>query len=306
MRKDLHELPKIRDSISYLYFEHAIIEQDDSSIVIINDEGKTPVPVASCTCLMLGPGTSITHAAIRACGENGCMIIWCGEGIQRFYASGIGETRSAANQLRQAKLCMDGKTHLEVAKRMYEVRFPQLPKQDYSLQQLRGMEGIRVREAYKLASKLSGVLWQSRQYKNTAWEASDPINRALSESNAILYGLCHAAIVSLGYSPALGFIHTGKMLSFVYDIADLYKAETTIPAAFESLRNSDILDSSWLRRCCRSRFQQARLLERIADDIKWIFDIEGIEDIEAKETGDLWDEEENVQGGKNYSVDVLK
>ena len=79
MPKDLHELPKLRDSISYLYFEHAVIEQEDASIVVIQENGRIPVPISSVTCLLLGPGTRVTHAAIKAMAENGCMVIWCGE-----------------------------------------------------------------------------------------------------------------------------------------------------------------------------------------------------------------------------------
>ena len=221
--QNLQELPKPEDSISYIYIEHAIIERHDSAIIAIQDVGKTPIPIAAMTCLLLGPGTKITHAAIRALCDNGCMAIWCGENGTRFYAAGVGETRSAKNLLRQAHMCMDADSHLNVAVRMYQIRFPHTKTDGMTLQQLRGMEGIRVRKAYELASRMTGVKWQKRTYKPEDWQAADAINRALSEANAMLYGLCHAAIVSLGYSPGLGFVHTGKQLSFVYDIADLYK-----------------------------------------------------------------------------------
>ena len=147
MPKDLHELPKLRDSISYLYIEHAVIEQDDSSIVFIQKDGRVPVPITSLTCLLLGPGTSITHAAVRAAADNGCMLIWCGEAIGRFYASGMGETRSADNLLWQARLCVDPEAHLAVVHRMYEIRFPSLPTKDLTLQQIRGMEGVHLPHA---------------------------------------------------------------------------------------------------------------------------------------------------------------
>lgn len=124
MPKDLHELPKLRDSISYLYFEHAVIEQENSSIVVIQESGRIPVPISAVTCILLGPGTKVTHAAIKAMAENGCMVVWCGENVGRFYASGMGETRSAANLLLQARLCMDEAAHMTVVRRMYEIRFP--------------------------------------------------------------------------------------------------------------------------------------------------------------------------------------
>ena len=153
MLKNLQELPKLKDSISYLYLEHAVIEQNDTAIVAIQKQGRTPIPIAGMTCLLLGPGTSVTHAAIRAICNNGCMAIWCGEHAERFYAAGVGETRSAKNLLVQAKACMDAERHLEVAKRMYQIRFSNLKTEGLTLQQLRGMEGIRVRKAYELAAR---------------------------------------------------------------------------------------------------------------------------------------------------------
>ena len=181
MLKNLQELPKLKDSISYLYLEHAVIEQNDTAIVAIQKQGRTPIPIAGMTCLLLGPGTSVTHAAIRAICNNGCMAIWCGEHAERFYAAGVGETRSAKNLLVQAKACMDAERHLEVAKRMYQIRFSNLKTEGLTLQQLRGMEGIRVRKAYELAARTTGVRWKKRSYKTEEWDQADPVNQALSE-----------------------------------------------------------------------------------------------------------------------------
>ena len=303
--KNYQELPKLGDSISYLYIEHAVIEQNDTAIIAIQKEGKTPIPIAAMTCLLLGPGTRITHAAIRAICDNGCMAIWCGENVGRFYASGMGETRSAKNLLRQAKACMEEEEHLNVAKRMYQIRFSHTKTDGLSLQQLRGMEGIRVRKAYELAAKSAGVTWHKRTYKTDDWDTTDRINKALSEANALLYGLCHAAIVSLGYSPGLGFVHTGKQLSFVYDIADLYKVETTIPAAFsavkETVRLTDDLGRA-VRVQCRTAFANARLLSRIPKDIAWILQGEETETQDNHTAvGNLWDDEAGgIAGGVNY------
>lgn len=306
MPKDLHILPKLRDSLTFIYVEHAIIEQDNLSIVRITKEGRTPIPIAAMTVLLIGPGVSITHAAVKAICDNGCMAIWCGERAARFYAAGMGETRSAKNLLHQAALCMDPQRHMDVVRRMYIRRFSKIEYKDMTLQQLRGMEGIRMREAYRLASKTSGIPWKRRDYKQTDWDDADPINKALSMANAILYGLCQAAIVSLGYSPGLGFIHTGKMLSFVYDIADLYKAETTIPAAFAAVKSMSgtlPLDRQ-VRIACRSYFSTAQVLKRLPIDIDWIFQVEcPSEETIAANIGELWNgsEDEIVVGGKNYA-----
>ena len=299
--KNLQELPKLSDSISYLYIEHAVIEQNDFSIIAIRQDGKIPIPVSSVTCLLLGPGTSITHAAVRALCDNGCMTVWCGENGGRFYASGIGETRSSKNLLVQARCCMDEKKHMEVVRKMYEIRFPGIPTKGLTLQQIRGMEGIRVRKIYEQMSRSTGVTWKKRIYKADNWEETDEINQALSEANAMLYSLCHAAIVSLGYSPGLGFVHTGKQLSFVYDIADLYKTETSIPAAFEAVQKGGEDISHHLRILFRKYFANARILSRISEDLSVLFAEKVGENKEnAACPGELWDGVQSVSGGKNY------
>ena len=94
------------------------------------------------------------------------------------------------------------------------------------------------------------------------------MNRALSAANSCLYGVCHAAILSIGYSPALGFIHTGKQLSFVYDIADLYKVELTIPLAFRTTAENPQDLERHVRLQCRDVFRESRLIQRIIPDIR--------------------------------------
>jgi len=265
--RDLHELPKLRDSLSYLYVEHALVERKDSAVEFIDKEGRAMIPAAALSVLMLGPGTNITHAAVKVLAESGCTIVWTGEDATRCYAQGMGETRKAYHLLRQAELSSDPNKRMQVVLRMYRKRFGDDLDASLSLPQVRGLEGVRVREAYAHASRTYGVPWEGRRYDRTAWAGSDPSNRALSAANALLNGICHAAIVSGGYSPALGFIHTGKQLSFVYDIADLYKAELTIPVAFKIVGESGTDVERRVRTACREQFREAKLLARILPDI---------------------------------------
>lgn len=273
--QDLHELPKLSDSLSYLYVEHAIIEQQARAVEVIDKSGRTMIPAAALTVLLLGPGTSITHAAIKSLADNGCGIVWVGEDATRFYASGTGETRRAYHLLHQARLASDPRLRLEVCKRMYRRRFDEELDSDLTIEQLRGMEGARVRTAYAQASLRYGVEWHGRRYERNSWNSTDPINRALSAANALLNGLCHAAIVSGGYSPALGFIHTGKQRSFVYDIADLYKVEVTIPVAFQITGRSTQRLGPRVREACRDAFKEHRILQRILPDIHALLDVSG-------------------------------
>lgn len=299
------ELPKFRDGLSYLYIEHAKIEQDQHSIALLTPEGFSSVPAASLGVLMLGPGTSITHAAVKSLAQNGCSVHWVGEEQQRFYASGTGETHSSRNLMRQAKLWANPHTHLEVVKRMYLMRFREKLPADITLEQLRGHEGVRVRQAYAKASEESGVAWAGRNYNKGKWADADPINRALSTGAASLYGVSHAAIVSSGYSPALGFIHVGKQLSFVYDIADLYKAECLIPVAFSVVAESTDKVETRTRTALRETFRQSKLLERIVKDLHSLF--VGLDEDDMSDginpTG-LWDNQQGeVSGGVNYGTE---
>lgn len=258
--QDLHQLPKLRDSLTYHYVEHAILDKKQQAIEYVQADGRTLLPVANLSLLMLGPGTSITHAAVKTLAENGCAVLWTGEDATRLYAQGTGETRKANRLLHQAALVSDPARRQEVVMRMYRFRFAEELPPDLTLPQIRGYEGVRVRQAYARASRKYGVRWEGRRYDRGNWRNADPINRALSAANALLNGLCHTAIVSGGYSPGLGFIHTGKQLSFVYDIADLFKADFTIPIAFATVARSTDKVESRVRAACRQTFKESKLL----------------------------------------------
>lgn len=304
--RNLQELPKFRDGLSYVYVEHGRIEQEDKAVAWWSPDGIVAIPAAALGVLFLGPGTTITHAAVKSLSECGCSICWVGEDYTRFYASGMGETRSSAGILKQAAALIDSFRHLEIVRRLYTMRFHDPLPPDLDLQQIRGLEGVRVRDGYARASHESGVPWRGRNYDRSNWSTSDPINRALSAGTACLYGVCHAAIVSAGYSPALGFIHTGKQLSFVYDVADLYKVETVIPAAFEAVASSDKGVEGHTRQILRERMKTARILERAVDDLHHLFEPPREEDQYAADgarPGDLWEPEGAVPGGVAYGCD---
>ncbi len=287
MKTNLHEIGRFDDRLSFLYVDQAVIRHTSNAIAIHEFDGVTDVPMAALSTLMLGPGTKITHEAVKALAESNCLVIWAGELGVRFYACGMGGSRHGRNLLRQAALALDERTRLQVVVRMYLKRFDDSGiDQDITLQQLRGKEGIRVRQAYAQASQVTGVRWSGRNYQRKDWFAGDPVNRALSAANACLYGLVHAAILSAGYSPAIGFIHTGKQLSFVYDIADLYKVELTIPLAFEvAKRNPEHLERE-VRIEARQRIHHAKLLHRILPDILDVLNI----DLSGEQTDNFADD----------------
>ena len=296
---NLQELPRFGDKLTYLYAEHAVVDQEEHAIAICMKEGVSLTPAAGLGVLLLGPGCSITHQAIHTLSEAGCLVLWVGEHGVRYYAQGMGLARSSRNLQRQAMLASHPVARLQVVVRMYCKRFEDKIDPGLTLQQLRGREGIRVRESYAQAAKKYGVVWQGRSYQRENWDWSDPVNRALSAGNSCLYGLVQAAILSGGYSPGLGFVHCGKQLSFVYDIADLYKAELVIPMAFRMAGESSAAERSAgpeedgggqagakvpsiegrMRRACRDVFRGGKLMERILPDIADVLDVK-VEDQE--------------------------
>lgn len=309
--KNLRELPKFRDGLSYLYVEHGRIEQRHQSIAWYGEEGEMAIPCASLGVLLLGPGTSITHAAVRALADNGCSACWVGEDGVRFYASGTGETRSSRNLLLQAAAWADESRHMQIVETMYRMRFRGPLPRNLSLRQIRGMEGVRVRDAYAGASRQAGVPWHGRNYDRTKWSASDPINRALSAGFACMYGICHAGILSAGYSPALGFIHTGKQLSFVYDVADLYKVEMVVPIAFQAVAESELEIERRVRLALRNTLRETHFLRRVVDDLTHLFQVkedaegEDFYEVDGAKPGALWDPTGDVEGGVGYGHGCL-
>ncbi len=289
MPTDLHLLPKFRDRLSYVYVEHAVVERDAHSISIYDDEGRTQVPISTIALLMLGPGTKVTHSAMDVLARNNCLVAWCGEEGVRMYAFATGGTHSAARIIHQAAMVSDPAQRLEVAYRMYQMRFEESVS-DKSIEQLRGMEGLRVRNGYQRWADHYGLDWQGRNYDRNVWMGADAPNKALSTAAACLYGVCHAAILSLGFSAALGFIHSGKQLSFVYDLADLYKMELAVPTAFAQAKEGmDDLERR-TRQAMRDQFREARFLETVSQDLMTLF---GPDEADA----DVYDEDTARPGG---------
>lgn len=232
-KPDLQALGTIKDRITFVYVERCKISRDNGAITVHDEQGTKAIPAAMITTLLLGPGTDISHRAVELIGDAGVTIIWVGEHGVRFYASGRALTNHSTLLLKQAKYVSNEKLHVQVARKMYQLRFPEEDVSKLTMQQLRGREGSRIRKIYKQQSEKWNVKWNGRNYDPEAYEKGDTVNKSLSAGNACLYGIAHAVICALGCSLGLGFVHVGHELSFVYDIADLYKAEITIPIAFE-------------------------------------------------------------------------
>ena len=268
----------IKDRVSVLYVEKGNLDVLDGAFVVVDKTGvRTHLPVGGVACLMLEPGARVSHAAVVLAARVGCLLVWIGEGGVRLYAAGQPGGARADRLLYQARLALDDAARLKVVRKMYAFRFKEEPPERRSVEQLRGIEGARVRKMYELLARQYGVSWSYRNYNPETWGSGDVPNRCLSSATACLYGVCEAAILAAGYAPAVGFIHTGKPQSFVYDIGDLFKSETVVPIAFRIAAKKPPEPEREVRLACRDSFRQTRLLERIIPAIEEVLAAGGLE-----------------------------
>src|ERR1051325_2396312 len=278
----------IKERSSILFLEKGRLDVLDGAFVLVDEVGvRVHIPVGGVVCLMLEPGTRVSHAAVALAARAGTLLIWVGEAGVRLYATGQPGGARADRLLYQARLALDDEARLRVVRKMYELRFGEEAPTRRSSDQLRGIEGSRVREMYKILAAQHGITWRGRDYDPNNWTGADTVNRCLSAETSSLYGITEAAVLASGYAPAIGFLHTGKPQSFVYDIADLFKFDTVIPVAFrvasaaQSNRPLDgrpVTDAvGEVRRHCRDVFRQSQILARLIPRIEEVLQAGGLQ-----------------------------
>lgn len=268
----------IKDRMALLFIEKCRVDVVNGAFVMITKDGvHTQIPAGSIACIMLEPGVRISHRAVELAARVGTLIVWVGEAGVRLYASGQPGGARSDKLLYQAKLALDDTARLNVVRKMYELRFGEKPPQRRSIQQLRGIEGIRVKKLYQHLANRYGIRWSGRRYDVQDWSSGDTINRCLSSATACLYGVTEAAVLAAGYAPAVGFIHTGKPLSFVYDIADLIKFDTVIPLAFKIAADTPFNPEREVRLACRDLFRRKKVLSKLIPLIEEVLEAGGLE-----------------------------
>lgn len=255
----------IKNRNSMIFVGKGRIDVRDGAFVVVDEVNgeRMHIPIGSLVCIMLEPGTRVSHAAVRLAAQAGTLLLWVGDAGVRLYASGQPGGARSDKLLYQAKLALDGNLRLKVVRKMFELRFGEPAPLKRSVDQLRGIEGARVRKMYEMLARDYGVKWDGRRYDPKVWESGDVVNRCLSAATSCLYGVTEAAILAAGYAPAIGFIHSGKPLSFVYDIADIVKFETVVPAAFKVAAKNPHSPDYNVRIACRNVFRDSRLLNRL-------------------------------------------
>lgn len=285
----MNELPRLRpiaikERRAVLFLQYGQLDVQDGAFVLIDASGvRVHVPVGATACLMLEPGTRVSHAAVVLAARAGTLLVWCGEGGVRMYAAGQPGGARADRLLYQARLALDPEARLKVVRKMYAMRFDEEPPAKRSVEQLRGIEGARVRAMYENLARKYRVQWEARRYDPQDWHEADPVNRCLSCATSCLYGVTEAAILAAGYAPAIGFIHSGKPLSFVYDIADLFKFETVVPVAFLTAAEDPRAPEQVVRQRCRDMFRKQHLLRDIIPTIEEVLSAGGLEPPEPPE-----------------------
>lgn len=251
----------------------------DGAFVVVDEVNgeRMHIPVGSVACLLLEPGARISHAAVKLAATVGTLLIWVGEAGVRLYSAGQPGGARSDKLLYQARLALDEKLRLKVVRRMYALRFQEEPPERRSVEQLRGIEGARVRKMYKVLAQKYGVEWKGRSYDPNEWDNADPVNKCLSAATSCLYGVCEAAILAAGYAPAIGFLHTGKPQSFVYDVADIVKFETVVPAAFRVAAQNPAQPDRAVRIACRDSFRDTHVLQRLIPLIEDLLEAGGID-----------------------------
>lgn len=261
-------LTRTGERLSFVYLERCTVHRDANAITAQDAEGTTHIPSATIGTLLLGPGTRVTHQAMSVLGETGAAVCWVGEHGVRYYASGRALTRSSALAEAQARQWANPRSRLAVARAMYRLRFPDEDPAGLTRQELLGREGRRVKDRYRAEAARTGVPWRGRRYTPGDFTSGDAVNQAITAAAQCMYGITHAVVTSLGCSPALGFVHSGHELSFVLDIADLYKTEIGIPLAFDTAAQGEEDIGPRTRRALRDRINETSLLNRCVDDIK--------------------------------------
>ena len=268
----------MKDRVSMIFLQYGLIDVQDGAFVLIDENGvRIHIPVGSVACIMLEPGTRISHSAIKLSAEAGTLLVWVGEAGVRLYSSGQPGGARSNRLLYQAKLALTDHLRLKVVRKMYELRFGETAPERRSIEQLRGIEGARVRKMYQLLAKKYSVRWNRRNYDPDKWDHSDIANRCVSSATACLYGITEAAVLAAGYAPAVGFIHWGKPLSFVYDIADIFKFDTVLPIAFKIAKRNPAIPEREVRLACRDVFREQKTLSKIIPTINEVLQAGEIE-----------------------------
>lgn len=235
------------------------------------------IPHQTVSMILLGPGSSITHDALRLLARHGTLMAAVGQdGVRSYTAPPLLPDRSDVAR-RQAELWGNPRRRISVARRMYALRLGEvLPHRE--LDTLRGIEGSRVKTLYRLMADKHGIDWDGRHYDRGNPEAADIPNQALNHAATVVQAAAAIAVQSLAALPPLGFIHEDSGQSFVLDIADLFRDTVTLEIAFSCARKvqqgADQTVDRLVRREAAQVFRKQQVIPGMIDRIKLVLRME--------------------------------
>lgn len=251
------------DRAPYVLLDKGVLRVDGHALLLAQEDGDIEVPASLVSCLMLGPGLSVTHEAVKLAGENGILLLWVGEGCTRLYAV-ANAAHKPERVLAQCRVHSDMTLRIQAASRLYTLMFGERMPPSYTIEKLRGIEGARVRSIYLKLAESHGLEWSGRATKSL-------LNDCIGYATSCLYAACEVAILAAGYSPAIGVVHSGDPRSLVFDLADTIKFSTVVPLAFKIAAGSPANESMAVRHACRDMFMSAHVIERLFGNLEEIF-----------------------------------
>jgi CRISPR-associated protein Cas1 len=270
------------DRHGLLYLEHGKLYVSDGTVRFVTagtetmSAGDYSVAFQTVSCFLLGPGTTVSHDAFRLFARHGTGVQVIGENGSRHYASMPYGPDASALARRQARAWADEfGERLHIARRMYAWRLGEVvPSTDINV--LRGIEGQRVKETYRILAERFGISWRGRRYDRAAPEKDDAPNMAINHAAAAILAAAKIASAAVGAIPQLGFIHEDSGYSFCLDIADLFRDALTIPLAFSAVQALEKGEDKNLERLVRVRaghvFHRKQVVPQMIDRIKELFD----------------------------------
>lgn len=301
---------RLEDRLSFLYLEYCLVRQDRTGVVAIrdarNDDGdsnrvemdgsdvvRIQLPVAGLAVLCLGPGTSISNAAMTSCARAGCTVVFTGGGAISAYSHATPLTSAGKWAIAQARLVASDLYLRDAALKLYKRQFSMDNFPGGSIRTMRGLEGRLMRNTYRDCAKKAKISGFRRDTK-----ASDPVNAGLNVANSIMYGLAATACTAIGVNPALGVIHRGDVRALLFDLADLYKASVVIPLVFSHANDEDPI--SEIRRHLRKEIVRKRLMEDMLEALMEIL----TPHLPSRDDDRLIDDEGEVDGHTQYGKDL--
>jgi CRISPR-associated protein Cas1 len=265
------------DRHGLLWLEYGRLSVEDGTLRFVAaksetfDAGDYAIPYQAVSMILLGPGTSLTQDVLRLCARHGTLIAAVGRGgVKCYTAPPMGQGRSDVAR-RHAERWADPKLRLDTARRLYAWRFGRvLPHRN--IEALRGIEGARIKESYRLLAQRFGIEWHGRRYDRNNPDTADLPNQAINHAATFVEAAADIAVAAVGALPPLGFIHEESSNAFTLDIADLWRIDLTVPLAFGAAKaclegKADNLERE-VRRRAAAAFRQHKLIPKMIERIK--------------------------------------